>query len=143
MKIAGKEANVWTVLAVLILGCAAILMWRVLVWERPLEVTVVNTTSGAISGLALAAASGQHTAVPRIAAGSSATVRPLLGSGEGRLALVDEEGRDYTLIDRLHGDPGGSVTVIVDSVSSSGLAGSVEGSSAYFPKGQSKLEPSN
>jgi hypothetical protein len=142
LRIAGREANIWTVFAIAILAVAFFLVLRVLTAGGPLEVTVVNSTLSPIEGLALATASGQ-TEIAGVAAGSSVTVRPRLSDGKDRLSLLDAQGRSYILLSDVDGNPGGTVTVIISGESGAGLEGSVEGNSDYFPKGQSTLKPSS
>ena len=142
MKIAGREVTVWTVMALAILAVGLFLILRALAAGGPLQVTVVNDTHGPLEGLALATAAGHRTAIATVAAGGSATVQPRLGDGKDTLSLLDAQGRSYTLLTGFKGNPGGTVTVIVDGDSATGLEGSVESNSDYFPKGQATLTPS-
>ena len=140
--IAGREANVWTVLALAILAVALVLMWRILAAGGALQVTVVNNTPASISGLALTTGSSQR-GIATVPAGRSVTVSPPSSKGQDQLSLLDSQGHTYTLLADYSGDPGGEVTVIVTAASPSGLKGSVEGNSDYFPKGASTLQPAS
>jgi hypothetical protein len=133
----------WIIVAVLSGGAALALAlaWVALAYLSPLEVTVHNETGAALPALTLRSeATGQRTAVPGLATGESATVRPALGPSEDQLSLVDAQGRTYVLLGYVEGDPGGSVTVTVTAVTAEGLTGSVLDETRYSPSGEWVLE---
>lgn|GEM_PF-3095704 len=141
MRVAARSFNPWTVAAVAILGLAAFLAWRMLAPGGPLEVTVVNGTPDRLDGLALVSGSGVRTPIPDLAPDDSATVRPRFSEDGDRLMLADAGGGEYGVLDWFEGDPGGQVTIIIRSVSTSGLEGRVVASPDYLDSGETPLEP--
>lgn len=139
MRIAEREVTPWTVAALVVLGLAAFLVWRVLAAGGPLEVTVTNTSGSPLDPLVLVSDSGFRTSIPALRTDESATVRPRVGDGADSLVLIDAADRQYRILDSFKGNPGGQVTIIVRGTTPAGLKGRVVRASDNFVSGESAL----